>query len=408
MGKKSVVSRLAWPVCGLTLALIFCAVVLAALNRYDGFLTFLLAEATAAVVGGFIASRRPENPVGWLISAHALLFTLGEFTRQYAIYGLLIAPGSLPLATAAASPPHWIWFPGLMLMVVFLPLYFPDGRLVSPRWRPVAHLAVLATVLMTVTAVFNPVAGEVEVIRPDTGELLSVSNPLGVEGFRDLGLVSDVLRFVVPASWTALGAIAAASLVVRFRRSRGAERQQIKWVAYAVLLIICFSVLNLAVVGDLVPAAVSDLVFVVALEGLWLSIAVAVLRYRLYDIDVLINRTLVYAVLTAALAAVYVGSVVLLQYPLRAFGGESSFAVVASTLLIAALFNPLRRHVQALVDRRFYRGKYDAGRVLADFSAGLRDATDLDRLNGDLLGVVNKTVQPEHASVWLRAPEERR
>ena len=156
----------------LTLGLIACAVVLALLNRYSLWdVTFLIAQASAALVGGLIASRRPRNPVGWFIIGHALCFTLGEFSRQYAIHGLLTEPGSLPAATIMASPPYWIWFPGLILMFSFLPLYFPNGHLVSRRWRPVAWLAVFLTASLTIVATF----------RPGSGETRGISNPLGIE-----------------------------------------------------------------------------------------------------------------------------------------------------------------------------------------------------------------------------------
>ncbi len=147
---------IAWSVCGLILTMIACAFVLASLNSYEGFVTFLIAEATAALVGGLIASRRPRNPVGWLILGHALCFTVGEFSRQYAIYGLLTEPGALPLARAMAWPPYWVWYPGLMLMLAFLPLYFPNGRLVSRRWRPVVWLAVFVTAFAVVLAAVRP------------------------------------------------------------------------------------------------------------------------------------------------------------------------------------------------------------------------------------------------------------
>jgi hypothetical protein len=195
-----------------------------------------------------------------------------------------------------------------------------------------------------------------------------------------------------------------ASLVVRFRRSRGVERQQIKWVAFAAVLFISWAFLEQFLSVHL-PPIVDEALFVVALQGLWVAIAVAVLRYRLFDIDVIVNRTLVYGVLTAALALVYLGGVAASQAIFRALTGQdqqSQLAIVVSTLAIAALFNPLRRRIQSFIDRRFYRRKYDAARTLEAFSATLRDETDLRRLGDDLLGVVGETVQPEHATLWLR------
>jgi hypothetical protein len=290
---------LAWALCGLILALIAGAVVLAVLNRYSLWdVNFLVAQASAALVGGLVASRRPTNPVGWFIIGHALCFTSGEFTRQYAIYGLLTDPGSLPAARMMASPPYWIWYPGLILMVSFLPLYFPNGRLVSRRWRPVAWLAVFLTVILTVFNVF----------RPGSDETQGILNPLGIEGPLPL---AGMFEIVIPGSWLILGVASAASLMVRFVRSRGEERQQIKWFAYATVLLISYLFAEQLFLQA--PRAVSLVLGLVFLEGLWVAIGVAILRYRLYDIDVVINRTLVYGSLTVSLALVYLGSVVALQ-----------------------------------------------------------------------------------------------
>ena len=386
-------SWIAWSACGLTLAMIACAVALAVPNRYGlGAVLFILTEASAALVGALIASRRPENPVGWLVSTHALFFVLGEFGRQYAIFGLLTEPGSLPLARVMASPPYWVWFPGLMSIVVFLPLYFPDGRLVSRRWRPVAWLAVLLTAYLTAFAL----------VRPGGDETRGIPNPLGLESPEVYEPLAASFVILAPVSWVVLGLLSVASLVVRFWRSRGVERQQIKWVVYAVVLFISWAVLE-QLLPVRVPPILDELLFVVSLQGLWVAIGVAILRYRLYDVDLIINRTLVYATLTTVLVLTYLVTVVLLQEAFRTVTGrESQLAVVASTLTIAALFSPLRSRVQSFIDRRFYRNKYDAATTLAAFNTTLRDETDLGRLSDDLLDVVRETVQPEHASLWLR------
>jgi hypothetical protein len=385
--------RIAWSLCGLTLVLIACALVLAVQNRYPvSELYFLMTEVSAALVGALIASRQPRNPVGWFIIGHALCFTLGELGRQYAIYGVLTNPGSLPLAGAVASLAYWAWFPGLMLMIVFLPLYFPDGRLLSPRWRPVAGLAVFVAVLLTALAV----------VRPGGYETRGIPNPLGIEGLNDLGFLSGALEVLLPGLGVLVGLLAVGSLVARFWRSRGVERQQMKWFVYAAVLFISLSVLK-QILGVRVPPIVDEISFVVTLQALWVAIGFAVLNYRLYDVDVVVNRTLVYTVLTTVLALLYFGSIALLQAVLIALTGQGAqLAVVASTLLIAALFNPIRHRTQDLVDRRFYRNKYDAEQVLAAFSDKLRDETDLERLSEDLLVVVRETVQPEHAGLWLR------
>jgi hypothetical protein len=401
-------SWIAWSVCGLTLAMIAGAIALAVPNQREALalgapveyslrdMLFLLTEASAALVGALIASRRPRNPVGWLVSAHALCFTLGEFCRQYAIFGLLTEPGSLPLARVMASPPYWVWYPGLMAMTAFLPLFFPDGRLVSRRWRPVAWLAVFLTIFLTAFAV----------ARPSGDETRGVPNPLGVESFTDSTLLFEVFEVLVPTSWVVVGLLSVASLVVRFRRSRGVERQQIKWVAFAAVLFISWASLERFLLAYL-PPVVDEVLFVVSLQSLWIAIAVAVLRYHLFDIDVIVNRTLVYGALTAALALVYLGGVAASQAIFRALTGQeqqSQLAIVVSTLAIAALFSPLRRRIQTFIDRRFYRRKYDASRTLEAFSATLRDETDLGRRGDDLVRVVGETVQPSHASLWLRAP----
>jgi hypothetical protein len=243
--------------------------------------------------------------------------------------------------------------------------------------------------------------------RPGSGETRGIFNPLGIE-VGNLLPQPGVLEVALPASWLVLGAASAASLVVCFVRSRGKERQQLKWFAYAVVMLISYSFAEQLFLLTLTPAAVTLVLGLVVLEGLWVAIAVAILRYRLYDIDVVINRTLVYGSLAAALALVYLGSVVALQGLFHALTGQGSqLAVVASTLAIAALFNPLRRRIQAFIDGRFYRRKYDAAKTLESFSARLREETDLGALSEDLVGVVRETAQPTHVSLWLRPAPER-
>jgi hypothetical protein len=386
-------ARFAWSVCGLTLVMITCTLALFVLNRYGirDVPYFLVAEATAALVGGLISSRQPRNPVGWFILGHALCFSLGEFSRQYAIYGLRTDPGSLPFAVAMSSPPYWIWLPGIILMFSFVPLYFPDGRLLSPRWRAVAWLAVIIAVIETGFAA----------IRPGSDE--GIPNPLGIESLEGSPAFDLVFEAIAAPLWLAVGALSVASLVVRYRRSHGKERQQIKWVAYAAVFLVTYTLADQVLLQDDISFIADVVLFLIVFEGLWVAVAVAILRYRLYDVDVVINRTLVYGSLTVSLALVYLGSVVVLQAIFRALiGQESQLAVVASTLAIAALFNPLRRRIQQFIDRRFYRGRYDAAKTLDNFSARLRDETDLGTLSEDLLGVVRQTMQPAGASLWLR------
>jgi hypothetical protein len=341
-----------------------------------------------STVGAVAASHRPGNPVGWVLCSIGLSWGVGHFTSEYATYALLAAPGSLPAAEAAAWIYSWVWVPGLGF-IVFLPLLFPSGRLPSPGWRPFAWFSVLLVVAGTIVAAFSP--------GPGVG--LSIRNPFGMESLPDLNQQLQALMF-------ALIFVASASLVARLHRARGVERQQIKWVAYAgalgggaalptytVLEAVNLPWLHLA---GYVPALVGIL-------GVPTAVGIAITRYRLYDIDILINRTLVYGTLTATLVALYLVGIVVLQ---RVFvyltGQQSTLAVVASTLLIAALFNPLRRSLQSFIDRRFYRRKYDARKTLERFSSRLRDETDLDALSDDLVDVVRETMQPTHASLWLR------
>jgi hypothetical protein len=278
---------------------------------------------------------------------------------------------------------------GPVLAFVLLPLYFPNGKPVSPRWNLVAWIALALLPVLTALSTFSP--GEAVYGR-------GIPNPLAVDALRPL---ADAVNPILFGSYIALIFAAAVSLVVRFRRSRGTERQQLKWFTYAAAFIPVWFLLN-----SPIERAFPNLFAVVdalVIAGVPVAAGIAILRYRLYDIDRIINRTLVYASLTAMLAALYLGGVVVLQYALRGLtGGGSQLAVVASTLAIAALFNPLRRGIQSFIDRRFYRRKYDAAKTLASFGARLRAETDLDRLGDDLVGVVQETVQPEHASWWLR------
>ena len=285
-----------------------------------------------------------------------------------------------------------------MLLLFFVPLYFPDGRLVSPGWRWLARAALVFSVSVAIISAVKP--GEMQ----EEGFV----NPLGVEALRPF---VDLLDIFVLTLYFPLLFAAAASLVVRFGRSGSVERQQIKWIALAALMIPVWFLTNAPVEAlSTTLFAVVDGLVVFALIPL--AAGIAIFRHRLYDIDRIINRALVYGSLTVLLVATYFGGVVGLQHALRTLTGqESTLAVVASTLAIAALFGPLRRRVQGLVDRRFYRSKYDAAKTLEAFGARLRDETDLGTLADDLVGVARSTVQPEHASLWLRPdalPEARR
>ena len=381
---------IAWSACLQAMALITCAVVLGVLSGADAeAVSSPLAVTVSAVVGGLVASRRPANPVGWLFLGSATCVALNTVADEYASYGLLTSPGALPFAGVMAWASEWTEPWGAALLLVVLPFFFPDGRFVSPGWRPVAWLVFLAlTVDVVVLRVLMPGVVVFGATR--------IANPLGVESLR------PIAEAIGTGVWLGSILVAVTSLVVRFRRSRGEERQQIKWLALAASAIPVWFLTN-APIEAAVPNLfqVVDALIVFALIPV--AAGVAILRHKLYDIDQIINRALVYGSLTATLALVYVGGVVGLQTVFRVLTGqESTLAVVASTLVIAALFGPLRRRVQVFVDRRFYRRKYDAAKTLEAFAARLREETDLDALSSDVVGVVRETMQPEHASLWLR------
>jgi hypothetical protein len=276
-----------------------------------------------------------------------------------------------------------------MLLLSFLPLYFPDGRLVSRRWRWVVRLALFFCVTATVLSALTP--GEIE----NKG----IVNPLGIEALQP---VSDLLEKVASVLYFILLFASAASLVVRFRGSGSVERQQIKWLAVAALAIPLWFLTNAPIYA--VSPVLGNMIENLMIAVIPVAVGLAVLRYRLYDIDILINRTLVYGTLTAMLLAVYFGGVAIIQALFRALTAQEQqpqIAIVVSTLVIAALFNPLRRRIQSFIDRRFYRRKYDAAKTLEAFSAKLRDETDLDALSDELVAVVRQTMQPAHVSVWL-------
>jgi hypothetical protein len=410
-------SYLAWSLAGLSGAMFVAGAILAVLSLYvtapgeqaqndwgtGGAIANILILApflAFTVVGALIAARRPENPIGWICLVAGLFWTLIVLDDQYIAYGL--ATSGVVLLPPAVALGQWAWVPPVGLLSIYLILFFPDGKLPSRRWRPLAWFsgAVLILVSMAIALVPGPLPG-----------LGGVRNPFGLEGYPWIAGASNVIPALVP-----LCALASAlSLVLRYRRSGSVEREQIKWIAFAGSLVglmslitvfsgLVFAPLFLDATGKqpLWLGVLQD-VELLSFAGIPVAVGFAVLKYRLYDIDFIINRALVYGPLTVTLALVYVGGVVGLQALLRGLSGqESTLAVVASTLMIAALFRPLRRRVQGLVDRRFYRRKYDAAKTLAAFSARLREATDLDALSDDVVGVTRRTVQPAHVSLWLR------
>lgn len=400
---------LAWSLLGLWLFLVVLDAVLeltGALNSDELVLAFL--TSGYAVVGTLVASRQPRNPIGWLMSALAVVLLLSGLAAGY------VEPVDDPLERFAGglvlSFYTWnedIWIP---LVGVFLPLLFPDGRLPARRWRPLLWLAIAGVA-------FGAASGALAPGVVDSSEWPGLENPYGVGGAA--GSVLEVLN-VVGAVFLAIGVVgAAAAVVVRFRRARGEARQQLKWFAYvAGLLGVALLVALAAVVAEASGAKETTWAYVIGavgwltalfaiLVGLPVAIGLAVFRYRLYDIDVVVNRTLVYGALTALLVGTYFGLVLLFQLALDPVTDGNEFGIAVSTLAVAALFRPARRRIQGAVDRRFYRRKYDAARTLEAYSARLRDHVELEALAAELRGVVSETMQPAHVSLWLRVPETR-
>jgi hypothetical protein len=378
---------MAWSLWAVAAAVAVGAVALAAMHRESPHTTllFVIGQATLALVypavGALVAARKPRNPTGWILLAIGLGQGLSAFGYEYAVTAFTETPGALPGAVILRWVSNWVWAPTLGLMVTFLLLLFPDGRLPSRHWRPLAFLSAGALAVAVGVLMIGLWSERENLLsQPD-------SQP-------DSLLFSIFMVGVFSVAACGIGCIA--SLVVRFRRSTGTERQQLKWITYGGVLTAMAVGMAFTEIEGLI-----GLVLVSPLLAMPLAIGVAVLRYRLYDIDRIINRTLVYGGLTVLLAAVYVGVVV----GLGTLIGQSTLLVAGSTLLVAALFRPARRRVQGLIDRRFYRQKYDAARTLEAFSARLRDEVDLDSLTGDLVGVVRETMQPARASLWLRTPE---
>ena len=358
-------------------------------------ISFTAAFAAFAPMGALIASRRPLNPIGWIACGMGFLVVLAGATYEYAVRALVVDPGSLPFGPEAAWFSSWLWAPGIALMA-FLMLLFPTGRPPTRRWRWVAWGAA-ANLLAVMGAAISlwPERGASMLLEesPGGGPVVQMVIQLGVT----IMFVSILLGLV--------------SLLVRFRRSRGEERQQLKWIAYvafvaAFLIFLEVFALEWLGVGESAFGIATEHLLNLSAAGFPVAAAIAVLRYRLYDIDLIINRTLVYGALTALLAAAYFGVVVVLQNAIPG-ADDSDLTIAGSTLAVAALFRPLRARVQGFIDRRFYRGKVDAQRTLESFSSRLREDVDLDHLSADLLGVVRDTMQPAHASLWLRTEASR-
>jgi len=339
-----------------------------------------------AVVGALLILYVRQNVLGPLMLGIAVGAAFSLAAANFATYSARVT--DMPGTAAAGWVATWGWFPPSIALFTLLPLLFPTGRLVSPGWRWVERAAAGAIALLSLGAAFRPGPLDLHGAR--------IENPLGIETLATVAEVFSMAGVVL----TPLAILASlGSVVVRYRRAGREERAQMKWFAFAAIVNAV-----LLVVTELIPGAeevLGDVVFGTSIALLPVSIAIGVLKYRLYDIDIIINRALVYSALTALLIAAYAGGVLLFRSILQPVAGENDVAVAASTLAVAALFRPLRARVQAFIDRRFYRSRYDAQRTLERFALRLRDEMDVDVVTDSMLGVVADTVQPRHASVWV-------
>jgi hypothetical protein len=393
-------ARLAWPLLGLATVLAAIEMFLGTVNHpstlFDNLLSAVILLVFAAM-GALIESRRPRNPSGWLLSLVALLTLTSEVILDYAYYGLIVRPGAVPAAVWVVPLGATLRGVGWYYMLTLVPLTFPDGRLLSPRWRWCVWLTVAATVLTIIPNTFSQFGDSSDL------ELASVPNPLAIMS----SSVSDAVSGLTSLLLFAMIVLSMCSVVLRFRRARGVEREQLKWFVFATAIGLLGGLTLFGFTWFSTTFNPSGSIWLVVTVGMPIATCIAILRYRLYDIDIIIKRTLLYALLTIILAALYFGLVIGAQRLTQAFtaqrAGQQPVVIVLSTLLIAALFTPVRAWLQGWIDRRFYRSRYDAARTLAAFSATLRSEVDLAQLNEHLLGVVEQTMRPAHASLWLRA-----
>jgi hypothetical protein len=391
---------LAWSVWALTLALTCAALTFGVLNRSTpdestlgsevGDAFFVIALLMFSTLGALVASRRPGNPIGWIFVGLAAMFAIAAFADGYATYALFTKPGSLPAGEAMAWLQSWLFLAPLVLSGTLVFLLFPTGRLLSRRWLPVLWAAGGGLALVLLAEMFS---------RHKLEGFESLENPYAVGG-----AVGDALEIVRNVAFVLMFAsliASAVSLVLRFRRATGLERQQLKWVASAGGLVAVAWASGPSLfwwIGD----GPWEAIVLLGVASIPVAAGIAILRYRLYEIDRIVNRAVVYGVLTAGLAGLYFGIVLALQQVFSGFAGGSDLAIAVSTLAVAALFRPVRSRIQAFVDRRFYRRRYDAQQTLEAFSARLRDEVDLEALSAELRDVVQETMQPAHVTLWLR------
>jgi hypothetical protein len=392
--------RLAWWLCASSLLLMAAGLVLLSLSHqarfppsmdpWDEQALAILEFLGAPILGGLIAARRPANVYGWLWCGIGLGVGLDAFARGYATYGLLGRPGALPGAMVAAWATNFTWILGLGLVPLAL-LLFPDGRVPTRRWRPLAWLILALAVALPLEGAVSP--GALQVFP-------FLDNPVGVTGGPLSWLVQAFGQVGFQLFLVTLPA-AALALALRFRRARGVERQQLKWFAAAGLILVAVPIVD--TIGPLGFDS-NRLIELLSTWPLYVAIGIAILRHRLYDIDRLLNRTLVYGLLTLILGLGYGGAVLVAGQRFGGLGGQPpSWAVAAVTLATAALFQPARRRIQAIVDRRFNRRRYDTAATIQAFATRLRQQLDLDALTAELLAVVDQTMEPTRTSLWLRS-----
>jgi hypothetical protein len=401
-------TQFARSMCLLSLGLTALSALFYGLNRghpnpfpFSYWLPNIVTAVLFSIVGMLIATHRLENIIGWMLCWMGLASAIVALGGQYAAHALIIAPGSLPGGAGAA------WLANLSLDIVWataftlLLLLFPTGRVLSRRWRPLIWLAIIDIIATLVVAAICP--------GPFDDPLHFASNPFGITHPDGVANALQLSLSVLGSIPLLMGTVSILSLVLRFRRSHGVEREQIKWFVFSVATFITLYTALYAVYQPIFGTAAWEdvagavIIVVFLCIGVPSSVGIAILRYRLYEIDRIINRTLVYGALTAALALVYLSLVIGLGGLVRTLTGASSNLVIAaSTLAVAGLFQPFRSRIQTMVDHRFYRHKYDATRTLETFSARLRDEIDLDALLAELDAVVRETMQPAHTSLWMR------
>jgi len=396
---RTIQSRLVWAVLPLTAAIIVAIRILSILNgetkNYE--LSLVISSLVVVVAGTLIISRQPSNTIGWLLVTGSICMFLAEFVLQWARYSLITRPGALPFGAIAAWLSLWLWTPVIFCFFILLPLLFPTGRPLSAGWRKVIHFAWFEFILTVI--MFGLYPGPMEGLEP-------ISNPielnLPVSIFETLDLISTI-------SLLALIGLALISVVARYRISQGDERAQMKWFLFAFATLFVNAARGI-IAEDLglipaLPEGLDNALFTMNIALIVVAIGIAILKYRLYEIDVIIRKTLVYGLLTISLAVVYFGSIALIQGIIQPFSGrDSPIGIVISTLTIAVLFSPLRQRIQVAIDRRFYRSKYDKEKILSAFNAGLREQIDLEQTTDQMVRLIQETMMPRHISVWIKPP----